>query len=44
MENLGCHAEEFHEIVYFIIFRKYVEKIQFFKNLTRVKDTLRQDQ
>jgi len=28
MEHLGCHLKEFYEIVYLIIFRKYVEKIQ----------------
>ena len=29
MEHLGYHVKEFHEIVYLIIFRKSVEKIQF---------------
>jgi hypothetical protein len=28
MEQLGCHWADFHEILYLIIFRKYVEKIQ----------------
>jgi hypothetical protein len=28
MQQLGCHWMEFHEILYFIIFRKYVQKIQ----------------
>jgi len=28
MEQLGSHWTDFHEIWYFIIFRKYVEKIQ----------------
>jgi uncharacterized protein with PQ loop repeat len=28
MRQLGCHWMEFHEILYFIIFRKYVQKIQ----------------
>jgi hypothetical protein len=31
MENLGCHRMDFHEILFSIIFRKYVyvEKIKF---------------
>jgi len=28
MKQLGCNMKEFHEIVYLIIFRKYVDKIQ----------------
>jgi len=28
MKQLGSHWSEFHEILYFIIFRKCVEKIQ----------------
>jgi hypothetical protein len=28
MEQLGSHWKYFHEILYLIIFRKYVEKIQ----------------
>jgi len=44
MVQLGSHWTDFHEILYFSNFRKSVEKIQVFKNLTRMTSTLPADQ
>jgi hypothetical protein len=43
MEQLGCHWTEFHEICYFIIFRKPVEKIQLLLKSNKNNSTLHDD-
>jgi hypothetical protein len=43
MKLLGCHMTDFSEIWCLRIFRKYVEKLQFLSNLTKITDALRED-
>jgi hypothetical protein len=43
MEQLGSHWTDFHEIWYFIIFRKSGRKFKFHQNLTKITGTLQED-
>ena len=44
MEQPGCHLTDFHEILYLSLFRRYIYKIHFHENLTRITGTLHEDQ